>query len=78
MMTHTISTTTALREINSLPSPDALAVRCVLPRLDTHHRAFIALSPFLVLASANAQGMPEVSLGEICRDLLPYSTSTPW
>jgi PPOX class probable FMN-dependent enzyme len=61
MTTHTISTTAALREIYSTPSPDALAVRCVLPHLDAHHRAFIALSPFLVIASANAQGMPEVS-----------------
>jgi len=56
-----ISTITALREIYDTPAPDALAVRCVLPHLDRHHRAFIALSPFLIIASANAHGMPEVS-----------------
>jgi hypothetical protein len=43
------------------PAADSLAVRCVLPGLDQHHRAFIALSPFLVIASADAQGMTDVS-----------------
>jgi uncharacterized protein len=33
----------------------------VLPRLDGHARAFIALSPFLVLASADAAGRADAS-----------------
>jgi PPOX class probable FMN-dependent enzyme len=61
MSTHTISSIETLREIYGSPPPDSLAVRCVLPDLDTHHRAFIALSPFLVIASADAQGMTDVS-----------------
>jgi PPOX class probable FMN-dependent enzyme len=61
MSAHTISSIETLREIYGSPPPDSLAVRCVLPGLDTHHRAFIALSPFLVLASADAQGMTDVS-----------------
>jgi len=61
MNAHTISSIEALREIYSSPPADSLAVRCVLPGLDKHHRAFIALSPFLVIASADAQGMTDVS-----------------
>jgi PPOX class probable FMN-dependent enzyme len=61
MSAHTISSIETLREIYGSPPPDSLAVRCVLPGLDTHHRAFIALSPFLVMASADAQGMTDVS-----------------
>ena len=61
MSAHAISSIETLREVYGSPPPDSLAVRCVLPGLDTHHRAFIALSPFLVLASADAQGMPDVS-----------------
>lgn len=61
MSAHAISSIETLREIYGSPPPDSLAARCVLPGLDTHHRAFIALSPFLVMASADAQGMPDVS-----------------
>ncbi len=39
----------------------ALAERKVLPALDGYCRAFIALSPFLVLASADAQGRADAS-----------------
>jgi len=39
----------------------ALAERKVLPALDHHCRAFIALSPFLVLASADAEGRADAS-----------------
>lgn len=39
----------------------SLADRCVLTSLDKHHRAFIALSPFIIIASTDAQGMPGVS-----------------
>jgi hypothetical protein len=55
----------------STPSPDcaiygplqanSLAARIVFPQLHRHHRAFIALSPFLVIASADHQGVPDVS-----------------
>jgi len=38
-----------------------LAVRKVLPRLDEHCRRFIALSPFLVLASGDADGNLDAS-----------------
>ena len=44
-----------------MPAPDSLATRCVLPHLDRHHRAFIALSPFLTIASSDRQGGPDVS-----------------
>ena len=39
----------------------ALAARKCLTRLDRHGRAFIALSPFLVLATADAQGRVDAS-----------------
>ena len=39
----------------------ATAERKVLPALDHHCRAFIALSPFLVLASADAEGRVDAS-----------------
>jgi len=61
MSTHTISSIESLRATYGSPPADSLAVRCVLPGLDQHHRAFIALSPFLVIASADAQGLTDVS-----------------
>ena len=61
MNAHSISTIEGLRGIYSSPSPKSLAVRCVLPSLDKHHQAFIALSPFIVIASTDSQGMPDVS-----------------
>ena len=39
----------------------ALAERKVLPRLDGHCRAFIALSPFLVIATADRDGRVDAS-----------------
>ena len=39
----------------------AMAERKVLPRLDRHCRAFIGLSPFLVLATADAEGHVDAS-----------------
>jgi len=57
--------------VNDIPDYDALrahmgiispmAERKVLPALDRHCRAFIALSPFLVLASADADGRADAS-----------------
>jgi PPOX class probable FMN-dependent enzyme len=44
----------AVREHYGAPSPMSLAKE--LTRLDQHCRAFIALSPFVVLASASADG----------------------
>jgi len=61
MSTQTVSTPAELRTIYGTPPADSLAVRCVLPHLDKHHRAFIALSPFVVIASADAQGLSDVS-----------------
>ena len=61
MTAHTITTLAELRELIHEPAPMALAMRCVLPTLDQHHRAFIAACPFLVISSANAQGLADVS-----------------
>jgi uncharacterized protein len=61
MSTQCISTVAEMRAIYGAPSAESLAVRCVLPHLDKHHKAFIALSPFVVIASANSQGQPDVS-----------------
>lgn len=61
MSTHTITTLAELRALINAPSPTALAMRCILPALDPHQRAFIAASPFLVISSASAQGLADVS-----------------
>jgi PPOX class probable FMN-dependent enzyme len=61
MSTQTVSSVAELRTIYGTPPADSLAVRCVLPHLDKHHRAFIALSPFVVIASADVHGLPDVS-----------------
>jgi hypothetical protein len=61
MTGHQISEIEELREVYGFPPDNSVAVRTVLPKLDRHHQAFIALSPFLVIASADAQGSPDVS-----------------
>jgi len=61
MSAYTITTLAELRELYSAPSPAALATRCIFPTLDSHHRAFIALSPFLVISSASTEGLADVS-----------------
>jgi PPOX class probable FMN-dependent enzyme len=61
MRPDSISTLEGLRAIYPSPPADSMATRCVLPQLDRHHRAFIALSPFLTIASADKHGMPDVS-----------------
>ena len=44
------------------PLPEhSLARRIIFPKLHRHHRAFIALSPFVVIASADRDGAPDVS-----------------
>src|SRR4051812_20668973 len=54
-MLSNISTLEGLREIYPPPAANSLAARCVFDHLDRHHRSFIALSPFLTIASADAQ-----------------------
>jgi uncharacterized protein len=61
MSSYTITTLAELRDLYSAPSPTALANRCIFPTLDSHHRAFIALSSFLVISSASAAGLADVS-----------------
>src|SRR5262245_35680759 len=61
MSNESVSPLVELRTIYGAPGADSLAVRCVLPHLDKHHRAFIALSPFVVIASADAAGRADVS-----------------
>jgi uncharacterized protein len=50
-----------LRGIYGVLPPGAMAPRLVLPELHRHHLAYIRLSPFVVIASANARGEPDVS-----------------
>ena len=61
MSAHTVSSLAGLRAIYPPPAANSLATRCVLQHLDQHHRAFIALSPFLTIASADRHGTPDVS-----------------
>jgi uncharacterized protein len=58
---HGIGTVEQLREIYGALPANSLAARIVFSRLHQHHRAFIALSPFVVIASANRHGAPDVS-----------------
>ena len=52
-------TETDLRGI--LGSAEGLAVQKSRPQLDKYSRQFIAMSPFLALATANAKGRADVS-----------------
>ena len=61
MPAHSISTLSELRALYPAPPANSLATRCVLPQLDRHHRAFIALAPLLTIASADRHGVPDVS-----------------
>ena len=56
---HAITTVEQLREL--YPPPKERSVRKELDHLDGHCREFIALSPFLLVASANAAGACDVS-----------------
>lgn len=56
---HVIETVEALR--SSYGEPSENAVKKSLDRLDRHCRRFIALSPFVVLASAGADGRVDCS-----------------
>ncbi len=55
----TISNRGDLRETYRPPAPRA--AQKVLDRLDEHCRNFIALSPFCVLSTSNADGQPDAS-----------------
>jgi len=55
----TVTSEAALRDV--LGSPGDLAIRKQLAALDHHCRAFIALSPFLLIGSADAVGRHDVS-----------------
>lgn len=50
-----------LRELYGPLPEGSLARRIIFPTLHRHHRAFIALSPFLVIASADRDGAPDIS-----------------
>lgn len=54
-----ITTEAQLREI--LGHPSALAANKAVTTLDEHCRAFIASSPFMLIASADAQGNMDIS-----------------
>ena len=56
-----LSTQAELRELYGEPNPQGFAVRCILPVLDQHHRAFIAASPFIVMGSADSQARTDVA-----------------
>ena len=59
MVEHVIETVEELR--SSYGAPSERAVRKSLDRLDRHCRRFIELSPFVVLASAGADGRVDCS-----------------
>jgi PPOX class probable FMN-dependent enzyme len=51
----------ALRSLYPEPASDGIVAKKVLARLDRHCRAFIALSPFLVIATAGRDGATDAS-----------------
>lgn len=57
----TIGTLDELRGIIESPAPDALSILKEKDHLDEHCQAFIARSPFLLLATAGADGRCDVS-----------------
>lgn len=57
--TNLITTEAELRDL--LGEPSELVIRKQLPTLDAHCRAFIALSPFLLLGTTDNEGMGDVS-----------------
>ena len=56
---HVITSEPQLRAIIGIPGPRALLKQ--RPVLDDHCRAFIARSPFVLMATANADGRCDVS-----------------
>jgi uncharacterized protein len=56
-----VSSVEQLRELVPAPKPDAFAILKELTALDEHCRAVIAASPFMLLATADADGRCDVS-----------------
>ena len=54
-----VTTEEQLREVLGYPHPSTIAK--IVPTLDAHCRAFIAKSPFMLIASADTQGNIDVS-----------------
>ena len=50
-----------LRDIIAAPEPDGLVMRKQMPALDQHARRYIALSPFVLLATSSADGRCDVT-----------------
>src|SRR5436309_9986654 len=61
MESQDINSLLQLRELYGPLPEGSLARRIIFPTLHRHHRAFIALSPFLVIASADRDGAPDIS-----------------
>ncbi len=59
MFTHVVTSEDELRAL--LGAPSARAVKKDVARLDAHGRAFVAASPFVLLATADADGRCDVS-----------------
>src|SRR5207249_7058800 len=59
MFKHVVTTESELREL--IGSPSERAIKKDVAVLDEHCRAFIARSPFLLLATASAKGRCDVS-----------------
>jgi PPOX class probable FMN-dependent enzyme len=59
MFTHVVTSEDELRAL--LGAPSARAVKKDVARLDAHGRAFVAASPFVLLATAGADGRCDVS-----------------
>ena len=59
MFDHVVTSVTELRELLGEPGPRTTAKS--LPGLDPHSRAFLALSPFALLATSGADGTCDVS-----------------
>ena len=59
MFTHVVTAEDELRALLGAPSPRA--IKKDVARLDAHGRAFVAASPFVLLATADADGRCDVS-----------------
>jgi uncharacterized protein len=61
MNAHGVASLPELRRLYGPLPEQSLARRIIFGKLHRHHRGFIALSPFVVIASANRDGAPDVS-----------------
>jgi uncharacterized protein len=61
MSRYGVETLADLRVIYGVLPANSLAAKIVFPGLHRHHRAFIGLSPFLVIGSVDRNGVPDVS-----------------